>query len=143
MSWGKILLVAYITFVGVMLFMVVKSFQNDYDLVTEDYYAAELKFQDQIDATINAASFKDSIVIEQNESFVNIKFPDKFTTSTTGQVYFYKASDAERDFIQPLELDGNGNQQFSRSEFQQGFYVVKISWLKDNISYYTEKDLFL
>ena len=51
MSWGKILLVAYVTFVGVMLFMVVKSFQQDYDLVTPDYYAAELKFQDQIDAS--------------------------------------------------------------------------------------------
>lgn len=143
MSWGKILLVAYVTFVGVMLFMVVKSFQQDYDLVTPDYYAAELKFQDQIDASKNAAIYKDSIVIEPTDAAVNLQFPTAFRTSTSGQVYFYKASDSDRDVIQPLELDGSGKQQFNRTTFDKGFYTIKISWTKDNVQYYTEKELYL
>jgi len=143
MSWGKILLVSYLLFIGGMLFMVVKSFQNDYDLVVEDYYADELKFQDQIDATNNAAIYKDSIALHAAATSLQLKFPVVFNTATSGEVYFYKASNAADDVKQPLKLDVNGMQLFDRTHFKAGFYTVKIKWKKDNIIYYTEKNIRL
>ena len=143
MSWGKILLVTYLTFIGVMLFMVVKSFQQDFDMVNDDYYAAELKFQDQIDATANAAQFADSIIVDRVGETIHVQFPSAFRTATTGELYFYKASDADKDVKQPLLLDGNGNQQLNKSDFSKGFYTVKINWEKNNVKYYTEKELYL
>lgn len=143
MSWGKILLVSYLLFIGGMLFMVVKSFQNDYDMVVDDYYADELKFQDQIDATNNASQFKDSIALSAADASLQLKFPAAFYTATSGEVYFYKASNAEDDVKQPLKLDENGMQSFNRTDFKSGFYTVKIKWEKDNINYYTEKNIRL
>lgn len=143
MSWGKILLVTYLTFIGVMLFMVVKSFQQDFDMVNDDYYAAELKFQDQIDATANAVQFADSIIVDRVGETIHVQFPSAFHTATTGELYFYKASDADKDVKQPLQLDGKGTQQFNKSDFSKGFYTVKINWEKNNVKYYTEKELYL
>ncbi len=143
MNWGKKILFVYLAFVGVMIFMVVKSFQQDYDLVTPDYYAEELKFQDQIDASNNAAQYNDSIEVSAQQSAVVLQFPAQFAGAATGEVYFYKASNSENDVKQALKLDASGEQSFNRSQFATGAYTVKIKWVYNNTNYYTEKDLFL
>lgn len=143
MHWGRKILIVYTAFVGVMIFMVVKSFHNTNDLVTDDYYADELKFQDQINATQNALVYKDSIELKQQGDKVELMFPRAFANATEGQVHFYRASDAKKDVTVALQLDPSGEQQFDRKQFEDGFYTVKISWKKENIAYYTEKNIML
>ncbi|MEQ1555036.1 MAG: FixH family protein, partial [Ferruginibacter sp.] len=49
MNWGYKILSFYALFVVGILFMVFKSSSQNTDLVTTDYYAKELKYQDKID----------------------------------------------------------------------------------------------
>ena len=50
MNWGYKILFVYIAFIAGILLMVFKSSTQKRDLVTADYYAKELKYQERIDA---------------------------------------------------------------------------------------------
>ena len=61
-NWGTAIVLAFIVFISVILFFVVRmSMDNraNHDLVTEEYYKAELGYQDEIDAENND---KDNLV---------------------------------------------------------------------------------
>ncbi len=143
MDWGKKILFLYIGFATLMTFLVIMSFRQKTDLVTQDYYEEELLFQNQIDATKNAYLYQDSIFITMNAEMVTLQFAQTFTSAATGQVYFYKASNSDFDFKFPLELNSKGIQQFTRNTFAKGFYTVKMQWIKNDISYYLEKNIVL
>jgi len=143
MNWGKKVLFLYLGFVGLMTFMVIMSFRQKTDLVTTDYYEEELIFQQQIDASNNAKPFMDSIFINLVGEIVEITLPSDFYSGTTGEVYFYKASDSEYDHKYPLQLDATGSQQFDKNTFAKGFYTLKIKWEKENKRYYLEKNIVL
>ena len=49
MNWGYKILLVYLIFILGILFMVFKSSTQKTDLVTTDYYAKELKYQEKID----------------------------------------------------------------------------------------------
>jgi hypothetical protein len=53
MNWGYKIAITFILFGALIIFMVVKSFQQNIDLVTDDYYQEELKYQQQIDKLEN------------------------------------------------------------------------------------------
>lgn len=126
-----------------MTFMVIMSFRQKTDLVTDNYYEEELLFQNQIDAATNANPYKDSIVITLDAEMVTLHFPLIFNEGALGQVYFYKASNSDFDFKFPLQLNSASSQQFIKSNFAQGFYTVKMQWIKNDIPYYTEKNIVL
>lgn len=53
-NWGKGIVMVYVLFVAGMLYLVFQSKQQKLDLVVDDYYQQELKFQGQIDAAQRA-----------------------------------------------------------------------------------------
>ena len=55
-SWGYKIAGAYLLFVAGIMFLVYKANNETYDLVTENYYEEELKFQNVIDKKQRASS---------------------------------------------------------------------------------------
>ena len=51
MNWGYKILMVYVIFIAGILLLVFKSSSQNQDLVTEDYYEQELKYQQKIDET--------------------------------------------------------------------------------------------
>ena len=49
LSWGHKIAATYLVFVAGMVFLVFKANNEKFDLVTKDYYGAELKYQEVID----------------------------------------------------------------------------------------------
>ncbi|MBL0070976.1 MAG: FixH family protein [Bacteroidetes bacterium] len=49
-SWGYRVMFLYIGFAGLIIYFVTRSINEKVDLVTPDYYAQELKFQDKIES---------------------------------------------------------------------------------------------
>ncbi len=143
MNWGRSILLVYVGFVAVILFMVVKSFGNDQELVTDDYYAEELQFQHRIDASNNARPYIDSVQMKVADGNVALTFPATLRTVHDGQLYFYRASDADKDVKMPLVLDTNGMQMIPASKLGKGYYTVKMSWSLNGKAYYMERNIFI
>ncbi|MGB1317661.1 MAG: FixH family protein, partial [Flavobacteriales bacterium] len=55
MNWGWGISIFYGSFVVFMLGMVTLAFQQDFDLVADDYYEQEIAYQGRIDQMNNAA----------------------------------------------------------------------------------------
>ena len=61
MSWGWKITILYLGFVGMILTFVIASTQQDFHLVSEDYYAEEIAYQTRIDQTAAAQSLRDPL----------------------------------------------------------------------------------
>ncbi|MGY6560901.1 MAG: FixH family protein [Luteibaculaceae bacterium] len=138
LNWGHKIGIAYTAFVLFMLFMVYKTTTVKFDLVVDDYYSEELKFQKQIDKeeNLNFADFKVNIV-EENASitlfFEGITNPELII----GNVMLYKPDNAALDVNTALNLSASGNQTVGN--LTQGKYRVKLSFTDGLKDYYLEK----
>ena len=80
MNWGHKILIVYAVFVGGMLFLAFKSSKQNVDLVTEDYYAKELQYQQKIDELKRTASLSAPVNFEVVNHALTIRFPKDFGT---------------------------------------------------------------
>ena len=50
MNWGQKIILAYLTFIILLVVMAYQSFNTKVDLVAKDYYRQELAYQERIEA---------------------------------------------------------------------------------------------
>ncbi|MGZ3924896.1 MAG: FixH family protein, partial [Flavisolibacter sp.] len=77
-SWGHRILFVYLAFVAGILFLVYKANQEKFDLVTPNYYDAELKFQKVIDDRQHVSELSAPPRITHSVNSVGIQLPDEF-----------------------------------------------------------------
>lgn len=68
----------YTVYFGVFTAIYV-AFNQEIDLVSTDYYAQELKFQNVIDGKNNLASLPTPVKIVENETAFELQLPNEFT----------------------------------------------------------------
>ncbi|MBX9851322.1 MAG: FixH family protein [Cytophagaceae bacterium] len=139
-NWGYSVAFAFIGFAAFIIYMVMQAYKQDINLVSEDYYAKEIKYQEQMDKMNNAYDIKDQIVITQNEKRVTIGFP---ISKAEGTVNFLRPSDEKKDLKKNIKLNNNNEQHFNKEEFHRGLYKVQLDWEHDNKKYFVEKNLFV
>jgi hypothetical protein len=141
MNWGHKIIVVYVLFVAGMLFLVFKSSKQNIELVTEDYYAKELVYQQKIDETKRAGllSAPVNIIITQHE--VTILFPKDFATKKiTGEVTLYCPSDENKDMHQQFNVTDSAVTIKVPANYN-GLRYVKINWGAEGVNYYYEKKI--
>ena len=122
--------------------MVNKAFKTEVDLVSDDYYEKEIKYQDQIDKINNAGNLKNLIACNQNEKELVISFAD-ISNNATGEIFFFRPSDQSRDFKKSLAMDSHKEQRFDKKLFTNGYYKVQIDWETEGKKFYVEKEIFI
>lgn len=144
MSWGY--RVTFITagFVCFMLFLVFSAFQQRFDLVTEDYYGKELKFQSQIEKQNNQLQTREYVSCSVSDGMVHIEFPEKIARDTiNGTVLFFRPSDSQKDISRSLSCSEKGIQEFPVTLFSKGRYRVQIDYSAGGKSYYCEQNIMI
>jgi hypothetical protein len=141
-SWGHKILFVYLAFVVGILFLVFKANNEKFDLVTPNYYEAELKFQNVINDRQHVAELSSPPKIVHSVNSIGIQLPEEFfNKQVKGQVYLYRPSDATKD----LNLDFSTNKGFVEITLKEnlaGAYAVKLSWEADGKRYYNEQRIF-
>jgi hypothetical protein len=140
MSWGKRILFLYLGFVALVITMVTISMRQQVDLVRPDYYAKELKYQEDIDKMNNLSQLKTELICKLNaNSEIEIVFPEEHRNKKIeGEVLLYKPSDAKSDKRLSIATN-NGSMLIPTSAFSKGMYKVKIDWNVDGSAFYIEK----
>jgi len=80
-NWGTGIVLAFIGFIGFILFFVVKmsvDHSANHDLVTEEYYKEELDYQNEIDAETNANNLTSKLEVRKTPEGLLLQFPEKF-----------------------------------------------------------------
>ena len=107
-NWGTGIVIAFVLFIAFILYFVINMSVNDkynHDLVTEEYYAKELKYQEDIDKEKNAKSLKKNISVNKTQEGLEIVFPDNLDIKKIkGKVFLYRPSNKQLDFETSISL---------------------------------------
>jgi nitrogen fixation protein FixH len=135
-NWGTGIVIAFIAFIGFILFFVVKMSgeQASHDLVTEDYYRAELNYQKEIDAEKNANE-KAKISIEKTTKGLLVAFPATMNyQKIKGKVSLYRPSDKHLDFDLPISLS-NSHLLIPDKRLLGGRWDITVYWNYEGANY--------
>jgi len=143
MSWGYKVTILFVGFAVMIGTLVYKCMQQHYDLVSADYYDQELKYQDKIDGSKQAATIS-PVTISQTANDVVIQMPAELKgEAMQGEVWLYCASNAANDIRLPLQVNYDGIMHINKSKIAGFSYTAKVTWNSDNINYYKELPLIV
>ena len=145
-NWGTGIVLVMISFMAFILyFVIVMSTDNqaNHDLVVEEYYKAELGYQQEIDAEVNARELGISVTMKQTPKGLLIHFPnmpeDSGLGDITGTVSLYRPSNKHLDFDLPISLSKE-HLLVPDKRLVDGRWDIKISWkYKNNSKLYMRK----
>ncbi|WP_111683887.1 FixH family protein [Winogradskyella tangerina] len=137
-NWGTAIVIAFIGFIGFIMYFVVNMAANDkydHDLVVEDYYQQELKFQTDIDKEEKSKSLKTNITWKKTEGGLLITFPEDLDIKAiNGSVFLYRPSNKHLDFETPISLS-NHNLLIPDKRLLDGRWNIRIDWTYNNNTY--------
>ena len=137
-NWGTGIVLAFIGFISfIMYFIITMNINNkyDHDLVSEDYYADELKYQNDIDKLKNSESLEENISYQKTNEGLLIKFPKTLQhKNITGKLFLYRPSNKQLDFETTISLS-NPYLLIPDKRLVDGRWNIKIDWQYNGISY--------
>ncbi|MEH6535753.1 MAG: FixH family protein [Psychroserpens sp.] len=143
-NWGTGIVLAFIGFISfIMYFVISMNISEKYStsLVTEDYYEAELEYQNDIDKEKNAKNLETNITWKRTEKGLEIIFPKSMDTNQiTGKVFLYRPSNEQVDFETTISLS-NHNLLIPDRRLLDGRWNIKVDWEYKGQSYLYKKDI--
>ncbi|MBS1493379.1 MAG: FixH family protein [Bacteroidetes bacterium] len=143
-SWGIKIIISFVVFAIGIGTMVGISMTKNIDLVSENYYERELKYQDRIDMINRTNSLTEKIIFDNTSNSIKIKFPGIFSKDNiTGKISFYRAMDKKKDFSVDINKDENGLQIIPTDKLDKGNWKVEVLWKVNDKEYFTQSDIFI
>lgn len=142
LNWGTSIAIFYIAFAATMVGFVIKSKSYDHSLVTDDYYAKDLAYQQQYDKMANAKTLATDLTIGKVGGQVQFLFP-KEVAQPSGEILFYRADDKSKDFTVQVATDSNGIQTVPTNDLKPGRWTVKVDWKGAGKEFYKEQVVIL
>lgn len=136
-----IALLAFIIFILSMLFLFPNGQKNS-EMVTDNYYEEELKYQDVIDAKGRADQLQEKPVYSQDKNGIKIIFPKDYDNSnTTVKFVLNRTEDQNLDIHKSVQLDAHKSFVIPAQLLKEGNYTLRLSWTKDKKDYRLDYDV--
>ncbi len=128
--WPAGLVIFFILFGGYIAGFVIFASSQRMDLVREDYYDQEIRFQKQIDRVNRSAPVlaDASIVYSPAAAQITVSLPSVNQSNILGTITFYRPSDAGMDASVKLGLNAAGSQSLGVGNLQNGLWRVRVQW---------------
>ncbi|HCR76474.1 FixH family protein [Chryseobacterium sp. C3] len=143
-NWGHgviIALASFMIFILSMMFLFPNGQKNS-EMVTDNYYEEELKYQDVIDAKKRADELKEKPVYNQNQAGIRITFPKDYNNSNTKVKFVLNRTDDQNlDVHKTVQLDANQSFLIPAQVLKLGNYTLRLSWTKDKTDYRMDYDV--
>lgn len=145
-TWGHAAVAIPVTIVVVFTTVLIRSMSDAHktELVAPDYYAREIRFQEQMDKNKNAIELHTQLTFDAVEmgSLLLLK-GDYLPEQVIGELTVYRPSDSKLDFTIPIKLDSNYTQFIARKLFEMGSYQIQLNWSVNGRACYLEKNIFI
>ena len=143
--WPIGLVVFFIVFAAYIVGFVVFASRQKMDLVREDYYDQEIRFQQQIDRVHRTVAVLANADIDYDRAgdLVTLSLPSVQHHEISGTVSFYRPSDASLDTDVKLGLDLAGHQSVNVRALRAGLWKVRVQWQATGQEYVFEKPIVI
>lgn len=143
-NWGTGIVIAFICFISFIMYFIISMSTNskyDHDLVIEEYYKAELGFQDEINKEKNSKNLTENIDWKKTEEGLLIIFPENLETQIiTGKVFLYRTSNKKLDFELPISISNN-TMLIPSNKLLEGRWNLKVDWKYQDNAYLYKKEI--
>lgn len=144
LDWGKGIFYTIIIFLIVVVGTVLFTFTVDVNLVADDYYEREIKYQEHIDRVERTRSLPENISIIAISSNIIVKYPEMFPAeSISGEIHLYRPADQNSDINIFVLPDSSHTQHIETGILHKGMWKIKIDWKVEGVEYFTEKILMV
>lgn len=145
-NWGKGIAIAIALFMGFILYFVIKvqsDSKYDNDLVVEEYYKHDARFDEEMIRAQNAQDLVEKPAITNAENGVTIVFPAVFVPSKIkGKVSLYRPSNKKFDFEIPISIS-NPSLLIPKSNLVGGQWDLNMEWEYEGKQYLTKKTIYI
>lgn len=144
-NWGTGITIVIVLFLVVTIVQVLAiHYYVDYDLVEEEYYDAEIKYQTKIEKIKRTEQLPEKLTVKLNNNLIEFSFPKMFAfEKIKGNILFYKPSDDLLDKNIVIELNSDNKMVLETKDFTTGLWKVKINWGVEGVTYYNEEFLMV
>jgi hypothetical protein len=137
-NWGTGIVLAFIGFISfIMYFIITVNIDSTYkhDLVTEDYYAEELDYQNDINKLEHSKTLSINIKYTITPEGLTIEFPENIDAAKiTGNVFLYRPSNKQLDFDTDISLS-NHYLLIPDKRLVDGRWNIQVDWQYNGNSY--------
>ncbi|NHF57751.1 FixH family protein [Flavobacteriaceae bacterium TP-CH-4] len=130
-NWGTAIVIAFIAFISFILFFVIRMATENranHDLVTKEYYKAELAYQQEIDAEKKAMEDGLQLKLKKTPDGLQIVFPETVEPKNVkGTVSLYRPSNKHLDFDLPISLSST-HLLIPDKRLLDGRWDIKVQW---------------
>jgi nitrogen fixation protein FixH len=144
--WPIGILLSFAVFIGGILIAVSIMMRNDVPLTSDDYYAREIAYQEEIDKSSRALTpaRKPELRPLPATEAIEITFPGKKAANQfSGKAVFFRPSDPSHDFSIALAPDSLGLQWINMHDHPKGLWILQIEWMEDETPYYYEQQILM
>ncbi len=139
MNWGYKIAIVFTVFCLAVIGSVIFFMNQKVDVVTDNYYEKELKYQEQIDRVNRTRALRDTMKMENTGTALNIIFPnvpDK--PSPKDFILLYRPSDNTKDVKIPVAADTLKRQAVSIERLDRGYWKLQINWTSGGSEFFHE-----
>ncbi len=138
-NWGTGIAILYISFVVGILGLVALTTTQRVDLVSEDYYALELDFQNKIDKTRRAQALREPLRWRMTDRTLEVQFPREFSPrNMAGKIRFYCPADNTKDTEFAIVPNAQNQQSIPLDKLKPGRYLLQFDWKNGETTYWNE-----
>jgi hypothetical protein len=143
LNWGHGLMIAlgcFILFILFLIFIFPMGKQNA-EMISNNYYEEELKYQDVIDAKNNAAKLEKTPIYKTSGEGLLVTFPEtiKVDENTVSFVLF-RTEDSNLDVKKEVTLQHNLF-LIPAKVISKGSYTLKLKWTENKKPYQVDYDI--
>jgi len=143
-SWGTGITISIVLFTAISLWFAYFAFNQEVNLVSDDYYEAEIKFDERMETIKRTELLSEKLKINMNQGLVELIFPNKFIKKQIiGEILFYRPSDRNLDLSFPIKLDSTNTQFLDTKIIKPGLWKMQIHWIVDYKEYFNEKSIMV
>ena len=133
--------VFYVSGVGVCSYL---ACTHRSELVNENYYDQEIKYQSRIDSLGRTEQLvtQAAAVYDDAAKSILISLPREHVgKNITGEIQLYRPSAAGEDRKFKLETDATGVQKIPAEALAQGFWKVRVTWTVAGADYFLDQKI--
>ena len=116
-NWGHKLVFFASAFMLFVVVMVYKISTQKVELVDKNYYENGIRYQEEINKYSASKDTKHAIDFSLTEQ--KLSFQTLASNSISGEMHFYRPSDASLDFIKTFTVDAKGKHVFSTVDLKK------------------------
>lgn len=143
-NWGTGIVIGMLSFMSFILYLVITmSTDKNYshDLVTDDYYAKEMVYQNEINAETNTNNLKEKIISKRTDAGWLITFPKELKyQDINGSIFLYRPSNQKLDFESKINLSSN-ELLIPNTNLIDGRWNIIIDWTYEGESYMYKEEI--